>query len=59
MGPLIAFPPCSEPRTAALDAEVQGLDLPEGAVVTGVERADPLVTVTGYVGLTPVRIRKY
>lgn len=33
--------------------------LPPGSVVTEVSRGDRLVTVKGYVALTPVRVRQY
>ncbi|MBA2529579.1 MAG: hypothetical protein H0V19_06385 [Euzebyales bacterium] len=58
-GPLFGLPPCQDPPAAAADAGVEGLDLPEGAIVTNVVRGDPLVTVTGYIPQTPVRVRQF
>ncbi len=35
-----------------------GLVLPEGSVITSVERQHPLTTVRGYVPITPVQVRQ-
>ena len=57
-GPLHAMGPCGPPPTA-VPGRVAGLLLPDRAVVTAVERRSPLVTVRGYVELTPVQVRMY
>lgn len=59
--PLEGLPDCDDPPKGepAAATDVPGLLLPKGAIVTGVERADPLVTVNGYVETTPIRIRQF
>jgi len=42
-GPLLGLPPCQAPPEAMAD----------------VQPGDPLVTVTGYIATTPVRVRQY
>lgn len=56
-GPLVALPDCAPlPEPGQLD-DVDGLELPAGAVVTAVQHQDPIVTVTAVVPATPVSIR--
>lgn len=50
---LNALPPCESPPPAAANAEVEGLSLPDGAVITKVAPQKPLTTVNAYVPLTP------
>ncbi len=57
-GPLTALPTCP-PAPEGIDADVPGLVLPEGAVVTEVQDQGPLVSVRGYVGQTPVQVRRF
>ncbi len=61
-GPLTDLPECSAPPEAAEDAVVEDaagdLVLPEDTVVTGVEDLGELVSVRGYVALTPIQVRK-
>lgn len=58
-GPIAGLRACQPPPTSATDARVAGMVLPPGAVVTKVERGSRLVTVHGYIPVTPVRIRQY
>jgi len=55
-GPLTALPECQPPPQPVQDS-VPGLVLPEGSVITNVERQHPLTTVHGYVPVTPVNVR--
>ncbi len=57
-GPLTALPPCPPPPSP-VDADVPGLVLPDGAVVTNVEDQGPLVVVQAYVEQTPVQVRQF
>jgi hypothetical protein len=57
-GPLTSLPACTQPE-GAIEERVEGLDLPREAIVQTVQRGDPLVTVTGYVALTQVQVRRY
>lgn len=57
-GPLTALPDCEEPPQA-VPADVPGLVLPDGAVVTSVQEDDPLVTVEAYVEQTPIEVRRF
>ena len=61
-GPLDDLPECSAPPAAAdegaLEDATGDLVLPEGTVVTGVEDLGELVSVRGYVALTPIQVRK-
>lgn len=54
-GPLLQLPECQPPPQPVQDS-VPGLVLPEGSVITNVER-HPLTTVHGYVPVTPVNVR--
>lgn len=58
-GPISSLPPCDQEVAPAVDEQVDGLDLPDEALLQTVERGDPLVTVTGYVPWTPVQVRQY
>lgn len=55
--PLQGYPPCTPPSVAPVPAEVRGLVLPEGALVTEVSEDGPITQVTGYVASTPVQAR--
>ncbi|MDQ3627248.1 MAG: hypothetical protein M3419_00180 [Actinomycetota bacterium] len=55
-GPLIALPDCEEPPQP-VEADVPGLIVPDGAVVTSVQEDGPLVSVEGYVEQTPIEVR--
>ena len=57
-GPLLDLPQCDAPP-AAIEAEVAGLVLPDGAVVTAVEEVGELVSVRAYVGQTPIQVRQF
>ncbi len=57
-GPLTALPEC-QPSPQPVQDSVPGLVLPDGAVITSVEREHPLSTVRGYVPDTPVNVRKF
>lgn len=57
--PLTTLGPCKAAPRSKADAEVDGLVLPEGAVVTSVQPADPLTNVQGYIPHTPVQIRVF
>ena len=48
-------PPLPSPMPDA--AEVTGLVLPEGSVVTAVTVTDPVTTVQGWIPLTPIQVR--
>ncbi|MGH3736917.1 MAG: hypothetical protein ACRDT6_15100 [Micromonosporaceae bacterium] len=60
--PLRAFPTCGPAPTAgpatARDA-VKGLVLPPGTVITGSTAQGKTLNISGYVALTPVRIRQF
>lgn len=58
-GAIERLPACGEPPPKAKGARPEGLELPPGSVVQLVEPGDPLVTVHGYVELTPVLVRRY
>lgn len=57
-GPLLALPEC-QPAPEGIDADVPGLLLPEGAVVTEVKEQGPLMVVRGYIDQTPIQVRKF
>jgi hypothetical protein len=57
--PLEHLPPCTSPPPAAETEPIEGLLLPDGAVVTSVTAADPLTTIEGYAPLTPIQLRVY
>jgi hypothetical protein len=58
-GPLTDLPECTAPPDA-VEAEAAGdLVLPEGTVVTGVDDLGELVSVRGYVALTPIQVRLF
>lgn len=58
-GPLTQLPECQPPPQPVQAEPVPGLVLPDGAIITSVERAHPLTTVRGYIADTPVNVRKY
>lgn len=58
-GPLTDLPGCSAPPEATDEEETAGIVLPEEAVVTGVEDLGDLVSVRGYVPLTPIQVRRF
>ncbi|MBA2717512.1 MAG: hypothetical protein H0U51_10750 [Propionibacteriales bacterium] len=57
-GPLVALPACDAPPEG-VEADVAGLVLPEGAVVTEVEDLGKLVSVRAYIEQTPVQVRLF
>ena len=57
--PLRALGRCDDPPQPLDDAEVPGLVLPEGTVVTQVSPAQPLTNITGYFTMTPVQARAF
>ncbi len=57
-GPLVALPECDAPPEG-VEADVDGLVLPEGAVVTEVEDLGKLVSVRAYIEQTPVQVRLF
>ena len=57
-GPLMDLPPC-EAAPDGMEADVPGLVLPDGAVVTGVEDVGQLVSVRAYVEQTPIQVRQF
>jgi hypothetical protein len=56
-GPLKNLPPCEEFGRGR--KPVEGLVVPESAVVKGVVTRGPTRNVRGFIPLTPVQIRKY
>jgi len=57
-GPLVSLPEC-EPPPSAVPAEVTGLLLPDGAVVTQVEDVGELVSVRAYIEQTPIEVKQF
>ena len=57
--PLTALGPCETTPEPSADGDVAGLVLPDGAVMTSVQDADPLTNVQGYIPQTPVQIRVF
>lgn len=57
-GPLVDLPQCDAPPEG-IEADVAGLVLPDGAVVTDVEDQGPLVSVRAYVEKTPIQVRQF
>jgi hypothetical protein len=55
---LVALPECDAPPQA-VPADVSGLLLPDGAVVTAVEDVGELVSVRAYVEQTPIQVRQF
>lgn len=55
--PLEGLGPCENDPPEAVDADVEGLVLPEGARVTSVGPDGPVVQVEGWVPMTPVQVR--
>ena len=58
-GAVTTLPPCGQDPPGIAGPRPEGLQLPPGSVVQLVEPGDPLVTVHGYVELTPVLVRRY
>lgn len=56
--PLGHLPPCS-PTTRGSARDVDGLVLPEGAVLTTVRPSGPVTEVRGFVEQTPVQVRAF
>lgn len=56
-GPLTNLPPCEEFGSGR--RPVEGLVVPESAVIKGVVTRGPTRNVRGFIPLTPVQIRKY
>lgn len=57
-GALTDLPPCDGPPPASGDAPPEGLFLPRGTVVTAVQEIDPVVSVEGWVPMTPSQVRR-
>ena len=57
-GPLEALAECPAPAPAITEG-VQGLILPEGALVQQVTPSDPLTNIAAYVEMTPVEFEQY
>lgn len=57
-GPLVALPDCAPPPEP-VPADVPGLVVPDGTVITSVSENGPLVSVEGYVDLVPIAVRNY
>ncbi len=57
-GPLLGLPECP-PAPEGIEADVPGLLLPQGAVVTEVKEQGPLMAVRGYIGQTPIEVRRF
>jgi hypothetical protein len=57
-GPLTDLPECSAPPEPAEGAEAEVV-LPDDTVVTGVEDLGELLSVRGYVALTPIQVREF
>jgi hypothetical protein len=57
-GPLVALPECDAPPEG-VQADVAGLVLPEGAVVTEVEDLGKLISVRAYIEQTPIQVRLF
>lgn len=55
----VGLPPCASPPAAVAHEPVEGLTLPDSAVVSDVEAAGPITQARGYLPLTPVEVRQY
>jgi hypothetical protein len=55
--PLTALGPCQPQPPAAEGGPVDGLVLPDGAVLTSIQGTGPLTQVQGWIPMTPVQIR--
>lgn len=55
--PLTALGPCEPAPPAAEGGPVDGLVLPDGAILTSIEGTGPLTQVQGWIAMTPVQIR--
>ena len=56
---LSRLPDCDEPPAEQDVGEVEGLVVPEGVRLTGIEHDGPLTTVTGWVGMNPIDVRRF
>ena len=57
-GPLVDLPQC-EPPPEAVETDVAGLVLPDGAIITDVEDQGELVSVRAYIEQTPIQVRQF
>lgn len=57
--PLTRLGSCDDPPADAGNDPVEGLVLPDAAIVTQVSAADPLTNVQGYIEMTPVQVRAF
>jgi len=55
--PLTALGPCQPAPPAVEGGPVEGLVMPDGAVLTSIEGTGPITQVQGYIPMTPVQIR--
>jgi len=55
--PLTALGPCQPAPPAVGGGPVEGLVVPDGAVLTSIEGTGPVTQVQGYIPMTPVQIR--
>lgn len=53
------LPECEEAPPAADIGQVEGLVIPEGLRMTGIEQDGPLTTVTGWVEMNPIAVRTF
>lgn len=58
-GAIERLPACGAPPPEVRGKRPAGLELPPGSVLQLVEPGEPLVTVHGFVELTPVLVRRY
>ena len=56
---LSRLPDCGDPPSEQDVGEVDGLVVPEGVRLTGIEHDGPLTTVTGWVGMNPIDVRTF
>jgi hypothetical protein len=56
---LSRLPECADPPDEQDVGEVEGLVIPEGVRLTGIEHDGPLTTVTGWVGMNPIGVRTF
>lgn len=57
LAPLQGYPACTTPAATAVPADVPGLVLPDGALITEVSKDGPITQVTGYLERTPIQAR--
>lgn len=58
-GPIQGLPACASEPAASTEPPVDGVQLPEGAIITKVTPQGPLTTITGYLAMTPVQVRRH